>query len=166
MTHEPHRALGGSGPDAAQHLRRRLRRLLVPRPLASSGDVPIPGAERARTSRRAGSPSGRPQDFPPGSVTFLPDRRLLRLQRRRRLLRISSVCTHLGCNVKRGGPGFRVSLSRQPVRRERPGRRTDRRRSRSPWYALTLSPRAQLVVDLDRAGQPGVSAEGLSGAPR
>ena len=47
----------------------------------------------------------------------------------------------------------RVPVPRQPVRRERPGRP---RPGAAPlaWYALSLSPRGELVVDLDRTVGP------------
>ena len=49
---------------------------------------------------------GPPSNFPPGSVTFLPDRRLYVFNGAEGFYSVSSVCPHLGCNVKRGGPGF------------------------------------------------------------
>ena len=97
---------------------------------------------------------GPPADFPAGSATFLPDRRLYVFNEPDGFYAISSVCTHLGCNVKRGGPGFECPCH---------GSRFDPNgavvHGPAPkalaWYALTLSPRARLVVDLDQQ----VSAE-------
>ena len=70
--------------------------------------------------------------FPPGSVTFLADRRLFLFNGADGFSRVSSVCTHLGCNVKRAGTGLRVPVPRQPVRRERAGRPRPGARRRSP----------------------------------
>lgn len=42
---------------------------------------------------------GRPEDFPPNSVTFLEAFRLFVFRRQEGLYVVSSVCTHLGCNV-------------------------------------------------------------------
>ena len=96
---------------------------------------------------------GLPSDFPPGGVTFLPDRRLYVFNGADGFYAISSVCTHLGCNVKRGGPGFecpchgsRFDENGQVVHGPAP--------KPLAWYALTLSPHTQLVVDLDQQVTP------------
>jgi nitrite reductase/ring-hydroxylating ferredoxin subunit len=96
---------------------------------------------------------GPPSDFPPGAVTFLPDRRLYLFNGPDGFYAISSVCTHLGCNVKRGGPGFECPCH---------GSRFDEngRVVQGPapaalaWYALSLSPRGELIVDLERTVGP------------
>lgn len=92
---------------------------------------------------------GPPSDFPSGSVTFLPDRRLYVFNGADGFYAISSVCTHLGCNVKHGGRGFacpchgsQFDENGQVVQGPAP--------KPLPWYALSLSPHAQLVVDLDQ----------------
>lgn len=96
---------------------------------------------------------GAPSEFPPGSVTFLPDRRLFVFNGADGFYAISSVCTHLGCNVKRGGPGFacpchgsQFDENGQVVHGPAP--------KPLPWFALSLSPHTQLVVDLDRQVNP------------
>jgi nitrite reductase/ring-hydroxylating ferredoxin subunit len=96
---------------------------------------------------------GSPGDFPPGSVTFLEDRRLFVFNGADGFFAISSVCTHLGCNVKRGGPGFECPCH---------GSRFDEngRVVHGPapaalaWYGLSLSPRGEVIVDLDRKVGP------------
>lgn len=96
---------------------------------------------------------GTPADFPPGSVTFLEDRRLFVFNGADGFFAISSICTHLGCNVKRAGPGFECPCH---------GSRFDEngRVVHGPapaalaWYALSLSPRGEVVVDLDRKVGP------------
>lgn len=96
---------------------------------------------------------GPPSGFPPGSGTFLPDRRLYVFNGADGFYAISSVCTHLGCNVKRGGRGFECPChgsqfdeSGQVVEGPAP--------KALAWYALSLSPHAQLVVDLDQQVSP------------
>lgn len=50
---------------------------------------------------------GRVDDFPPDSVTFLEDDRMFVFRKPEGFYAISSICTHLGCNVRwnadRGG---------------------------------------------------------------
>jgi len=97
---------------------------------------------------------GAPSDFPPGgAATFLPDWRLYVFNGTDGFYAISSVCTHLGCNVRRGGPGFECPChgsqfdeSGQVVQGPAP--------DPLAWYALSLSPHAQLVVDLDQQVTP------------
>lgn len=96
---------------------------------------------------------GSPAAFPAGSVTFLSDRRLYVFNSADGFFAISSVCTHLGCNVKHIGQGFECPCH---------GSRFDDngRVVRGPapqalaWYALSLSPREQLIVDLDQTVGP------------
>ena len=96
---------------------------------------------------------GNPAGFPPGSVTFLEDRRLFLFNGPDGFFTVSSVCTHLGCNVKRAAAGFECPCH---------GSRFDEngRVVRGPapaplaWYALSLSPRGELVVDLERTVGP------------
>ena len=96
---------------------------------------------------------GDPGGFPPGSVTFLEDRRLFLFNGPDGFFSVSSVCTHLGCNVKRASPGFECPCH---------GSRFDEngRVVQGPaptglaWYALTLSPRGELIVDLERTVAP------------
>jgi cytochrome b6-f complex iron-sulfur subunit len=96
---------------------------------------------------------GPPSTFPPDSVTFLPDQRLFVFNEADGFYVISSVCTHLGCNVKRGGPGFACPChgsqfddNGQVVQGPAP--------KPLPWYALSVSPRGRLVVDLDQPVTP------------
>ena len=96
---------------------------------------------------------GSPSDFPPGSVTFLPERRLYVFNGTDGFYAVSSVCTHLGCNVKRTESGFgcpchgsQFDQNGQVVHGPAP--------KALPWYALSLSPRAQLVVDVDQVVGP------------
>jgi cytochrome b6-f complex iron-sulfur subunit len=96
---------------------------------------------------------GNPDQFPPGSVTFLADRRFFLFNGADGFYAISSICTHLGCNVKRTAAGFACPCH---------GSRFDAngRVMHGPapkplaWFALSLSPRGQLIVDLDHAVGP------------
>jgi len=99
-------------------------------------------------------PIGRPDDFPPGSVTFLPDWRVFVINSDAGFYAISSICTHLGCNVSHvPGAGFacpchgsRFDANGQVVHGPAP-------RALS-WFGLSLSPRGELVVDAQRIMQP------------
>lgn len=96
---------------------------------------------------------GSPAEFPSGSVTFLPERRLYVFNSADGFFAISSVCPHLGCNVKHTLSGFECPCH---------GSRFDEngRVVRGPaprplaWYAVSLSPREQLIVDLDQTVGP------------
>ena len=96
---------------------------------------------------------GAPSVFPPGSVTFLPDRQLYVFNAADGFYAVSSVCTHLGCTVKRGGPGFACPCHGSHF--DENGQVVDGPAPRRlPWFALSLSPHAQLVVDLDQPVSP------------
>ena len=96
---------------------------------------------------------GPPSQFPPQTATFLEDHRLFVFNSADGFYAISSVCTHLGCNVKRSSQGFecpchgsRFDANGQVVRGP----------ASSPlsWFALSLSPRGDLIVDLERRVGP------------
>ncbi len=103
-------------------------------------------------SRRA--TVGSPDDFPPGSVTFLPEQRCFLFHGADGFYAISSVCTHLGCNVKHISQdgfacpchGSQFDENGRVVRGPAP--------KPLPWYGLALSPRGELVLDLDRVVGP------------
>jgi cytochrome b6-f complex iron-sulfur subunit len=96
---------------------------------------------------------GPPSDFPAGAVTFLPERRLYVFNGADGFYAISSVCTHLGCNVKRGGPGFACPCHGSQFD-DNGGVVHGPAPKPLPWYALSLSPHAHLVVDLDQQVTP------------
>lgn len=96
---------------------------------------------------------GVPSDFAPGSVTFLAERQLYVFNSADGFYCISSVCTHLGCNVKRGGPGFECPC--HGSRFDESGQVVDGPAPKPlAWYSLSLTPRKQLVVDLDQSVTP------------
>ena len=96
---------------------------------------------------------GPPAQFPPQTATFLDDNRLFIFNSADGFYAISSICTHLGCNVKRTSWGFECPC--HGSRFDENGR-VVRGPAPSPlnWFALTLSPRGDLVVDLDRTVGP------------
>jgi cytochrome b6-f complex iron-sulfur subunit len=96
---------------------------------------------------------GAPTEFPPDSATFLPDRRLFIFNSADGFYCISSVCTHLGCNVKHTTTGFDCPC--HGSRYDRNGRVVSGPAPRPlPWFAMSLSPRDELVVDLDETVGP------------
>ncbi len=96
---------------------------------------------------------GPPTEFPPDSATFLPDRRLFVFNSADGFYAISSVCTHLGCNVKRIGTGFECPCHGSKF--DENGRVISGPAPRPlPWYAISLSPRDELVIDLDQTVGP------------
>jgi cytochrome b6-f complex iron-sulfur subunit len=96
---------------------------------------------------------GNPDQFPPGSVTFLADRRVFLFHGPDGFFAISSICTHLGCNVKRTKVGFACPC--HGSRFDENGRVVHGPAPKPlPWFLLSLSPRGQLIVDLDRRVTP------------
>ncbi|HSC27690.1 MAG TPA: ubiquinol-cytochrome c reductase iron-sulfur subunit [Vicinamibacterales bacterium] len=99
-------------------------------------------------------PVGRPEDFPAGEATFLPDRRLFVFNGADGYYAISAICTHLGCTVRyEQGDGFACPCH---------GSRFDAngRVAKGPaprplaWFGLNKSPRGELVVDEGRIVDP------------
>jgi cytochrome b6-f complex iron-sulfur subunit len=94
---------------------------------------------------------GSPGNFPPGSVTFLEDRRLFLFNDG--FYTVSAVCTHLGCTVKRAATGFECPC--HGSRFDENGRVVHGPAPTSlAWYGLNLSPRGELIVDLERKVGP------------
>ncbi|HVO13403.1 MAG TPA: Rieske (2Fe-2S) protein [Vicinamibacteria bacterium] len=100
-------------------------------------------------------PVGRPADFPPGSVTFVGERRLFVFNTPAGFYSVSAVCTHLGCNVAhQEGRGFACPCHGSTFDEE--GRV---RKGPAAWplprYAMSVSRRGELVVDTRRTVGPG-----------
>ena len=96
---------------------------------------------------------GSPAEFPSGSATFLPDRHLYVFNSAEGFFAVSSECTHLGCNVKHMASGFECPC--HGSRFDENGRVVQGPAPRPlAWYAISLSPREQLIVDLDQIVGP------------
>lgn len=92
-------------------------------------------------------PIGPPDRFPPGEATYLPEERIFVFRDPDGLAALSSVCTHLGCSVRRAGDGFecpchgsRFDLGGRVVQGPAP--------RPLAWRRLTISPRGIVVADL------------------
>ncbi|HXK12709.1 MAG TPA: Rieske (2Fe-2S) protein [Vicinamibacteria bacterium] len=99
-------------------------------------------------------PVGRPADFPPGSVTFVSERRLFVFNTPTGFYVVSAVCTHLGCNVNHEpGRGFACPCHGSAF--EEDGRV---RKGPAAWplprFAVVLTRRGELVVDTRRTVGP------------
>lgn len=95
---------------------------------------------------------GQPDEFPPGP-TFLADRRLFVFNSPDGFYAISAICTHLGCTVRLGGPGFMCPCHGSQY--DKNGRVVHGPAPRSlAWFAMSLTPRGQLLIDLDRTVHP------------
>jgi cytochrome b6-f complex iron-sulfur subunit len=96
-------------------------------------------------------PIGRPEEYPPNSVTLLADHRLFVFRTDEGFHAISAVCTHLGCNVNHEeGHGFVCPCHGSTY--DESGVVT---KGPAAWdlprFAMSLSRRGELVVDTRRA---------------
>lgn len=99
-------------------------------------------------------PIGRPEEYPPESVTLLADHRLFVFRSVEGFHAISSVCTHLGCNVHHDeGQGFACPCHGSTF--DEAGNVT---KGPAAWplprYAMSLSRRGELIVDTRRSVDP------------
>jgi cytochrome b6-f complex iron-sulfur subunit len=100
-------------------------------------------------------PIGRPDEYPPDSVTLLADHRVFVFRESDGFHAISAVCTHLGCNVTHEeGRGFTC-----PCHGSRFDEAGNVTRGPAAWplprFAMSLSRRGELVVDARRTVGPG-----------
>jgi len=100
-------------------------------------------------------PVGRPEEFPPDSVTLLADHRVFVFRDAGGFHAISAVCTHLGCNVNHHeGDGFTC-----PCHGSTYDERGEVTRGPAAWplprFAMSLSRRGELVVDTRREVDSG-----------
>jgi cytochrome b6-f complex iron-sulfur subunit len=96
-------------------------------------------------------PVGLPQDFPPGSATFLPEDRLFIFNGSEGFYAISSICTHLGCNVRYEANHERFACPCHGSVFDSLGRVVHGPAPRPlRWFGLSLSSRGELVVDEQR----------------
>ena len=95
-------------------------------------------------------PVGRPEDFPPGSVSFVSERRVFVVNTSEGFYAVSGVCTHLGCNVSRdAGRGFACPCHGSTFAGDG-SVKTGPAAWPLPLFAMTLSRRGELVVDTRR----------------
>jgi cytochrome b6-f complex iron-sulfur subunit len=91
-------------------------------------------------------PVGVPDAFPPGSVRFLASMRLFVIHDATGFAALSAICTHLGCNVKKGRVGFECPC--HGSRYDELGHVTAGPAPKPlRWYRLAMSRRGELVVD-------------------
>lgn len=91
---------------------------------------------------------GKVKDFPPSSVTFLEDGRLFIFRQAEGMFAVSSVCTHLGCNVRwdEQREGFECPCHGSSF--DRNGKNTTGPAPRPlKWYELTLVSDGNLQID-------------------
>jgi Rieske Fe-S protein len=91
---------------------------------------------------------GRPESFPPDSITFLPQHRLFVFNRSEGYSVLSSICTHLGCNIRRasGGRGFECPCHGSTY--DAVGNVTGGPAPKAlAWHPLSVSRKGELVVD-------------------
>jgi cytochrome b6-f complex iron-sulfur subunit len=100
-------------------------------------------------------PVGRPADFPPGSVTFVAERRVYVFNTAEGFYSVSAVCTHLGCNVNHDASRNGFACPCHGSAFDDAGRVT---KGPAAWplprYALSVSRRGELVVDTRRTVGP------------
>jgi menaquinol-cytochrome c reductase iron-sulfur subunit len=103
---------------------------------------------------------GRPEDFPPLTPTFLPDKRLFVFREPDGVYVISAVCTHLGCTVKRDPrtsgfdcPCHGSIFDEQGAVIKGPAPRDLK------WLSVSLTRDHKLLVDLSRPVTPGFRLE-------
>ncbi|MFQ5843670.1 MAG: ubiquinol-cytochrome c reductase iron-sulfur subunit [Planctomycetota bacterium] len=91
---------------------------------------------------------GRPESFSPHSITFLPEHRLFLFNRSEGYSALSSICPHLGCNVRRatGARGFECPCHGSTY--DAVGNVTGGPAPKPlAWHPLSLSRKGDLVVD-------------------
>lgn len=82
---------------------------------------------------------GKTKDFPPDSVTFLENNRLFIFRRPEGMFAISSVCSHLGCNVRWESEGGGFDCPCHGSRFDTDGRNIEGPAPRPlKWYELSL----------------------------
>ncbi len=94
---------------------------------------------------------GNVDDFPPDSVTFLEDQRLFLFRKPEGIYIVSSICTHLGCNVKwnAGQIGFDCPCHGSTY--DKDGRNLSGPAPKPlKWYELALTSDRKLLVNTQR----------------
>jgi len=113
--------------------------------------LPVPAVFPETDSR---FPVGRPEDFPPGSKTHMPRRRLWVISNADGVAALSTICPHLGCVVTpEDGGGYTC-----PCHGSRFDDGGEVKGGPSPrglmWVEVSLGPDGRLVVDSEREVTP------------
>ncbi len=89
---------------------------------------------------------GKPEDFPPGSQTFLREGRLFIVSAEKGLMAMSATCTHLGCTVGRVEWGYQCPCHGSKF--DSNGRvLAGPAPEPLPWFKIFQGPDKNLVVD-------------------
>jgi cytochrome b6-f complex iron-sulfur subunit len=93
-------------------------------------------------------PIGRAKDFPSDSATFLPQWRLFVFNSAEGLYAISSVCSHLGCNVRWMDDKSEFDCPCHGSKFTGLGKVKDGPAPKPlQWYKLSLSRRGEIIID-------------------
>ncbi len=89
---------------------------------------------------------GKPEDYPPGSQTFLRDSRLFIVSTEKGIIAMSAVCTHLGCTVGRVEWGYQCPCHGSKF--DSNGDLLAGPAPKSlPWFKVIQGPDKYLIVD-------------------
>lgn len=97
--------------------------------------------------------AGKPEDYPDGSVTFLENERVFLVRQGNTFRSMSSTCTHLGCTVNRAEHGYHCPCHGS-VFDEQGKVKSGPAPHPLPWFQMSLSKDARLVVDKDQLVSP------------
>lgn len=114
--------------------------------------LPIPGVFPEKSSRFK---IGKPTRYPPGSVTFMPERRVYLFSTERGFHAISAVCTHLGCVVHRASETGEFLCSCHGSKFSSDGGLLVGPAPKGlTWLRMSLSPEGELVIDERKTVDP------------
>lgn len=92
---------------------------------------------------------GKPEDFPPGSQTFLRENRLFIVSAEEGIMAMSAICTHLGCTVGKVEWGYQCPCHGSKF--DSSGRVLAGPAPRPlPWFKIFQGPDGLLVTDTKR----------------
>ena len=97
---------------------------------------------------------GKPEEFPPGSIKKLDDKKVFIAADKDGLYAISGICTHLGCIVSASAEGFQCPCHGSKFNND--GKVTAGPAPRSlPWLKIEKHVDGNLVVDASREIKAG-----------
>jgi cytochrome b6-f complex iron-sulfur subunit len=97
---------------------------------------------------------GEPGNFPPGEVRVPPGKNVFLFHDENGFYAISAICTHLGCTVSRTPEGFDCPCHGSSFAQD--GRVVSGAAAKAlDWFAMSLAPDGQLVVDEAKMVKPG-----------